>query len=138
MNNWTIYTDGSCRANKKGGVGIVLLKNGEKISEGNYSYEDVTNNIMELNAIKIALKSVISEIDSLEIITDSEYAIGCITNPTWHPKKNVALIGQIKELLVKTQKLVKTPIKITHIKGHSTDKWNNLADKLATEASSYL
>ena len=138
MNNWTIYTDGSCRANKKGGIGIVLLKNGEKISEGNYSYEDVTNNIMELNAIKIALKSVISEIDSLEIITDSEYAIGCITNSTWHPKKNVALIGQIKELLTKTQKLVKSPIKITHTKGHSDDKWNNLADKLATQASSYI
>ena len=33
MINYCIFTDGSCRANGNGGLGIVWLKNGKKVFE---------------------------------------------------------------------------------------------------------
>lgn len=139
MNNWTIYTDGSCRANGNGGIGVVWLKNGEKVHEYSKGFKDVTNNIMELTAIYAALKSIKKSIDSLEIISDSEYAIGVIIKP-WNPKKNVELIAKIKKQLAETQKLVKKPISFRHTRGHqkvnSEDaRWNNQCDWLAQTTS---
>ena len=137
MINYQIFTDGSCRANGIGGVGLVWLKNGEKVFEYSKRFEGVTNNIMELTAIYAALKSIKKEINSLEIISDSEYSIGVITKP-WNPKKNVSLIEKIKKQLIETQKFVKEPIKWTHVKGHADNEFNNRADFLATKESSYI
>ena len=138
MINYKIYTDGSCRANGNGGIGVVWLKNGEKVYEYSKGFKNVTNNIMELTAIMVALKSIIKPVDSLTIVSDSEYALGCIFNEKWNPKKNKELIAKIKNQLVETQKLVKSPIKYTHTYGHADDKWNNLCDKLATNESSMI
>ena len=143
MISYCIYTDGSCRANGNGGIGVVWLKNGEKVFEYSKGYKNVTNNIMELLAIGKALVSIKKPIDSLEIVSDSEYALGCIFNEKWNPKKNKELIAKIKKQLKKTQSLVKEPIKYRHIDGHqkgdSDDvKFNNLADKLATNESSMI
>ena len=138
MTNYKIYTDGSCRANGNGGIGVVWLKNGEKVYEYSKGYKNVTNNIMELSAIYVALRSIKKEIDYLEIISDSEYALGCIFNEKWNPKKNKELIAKIKSQLVETQKLVKSPIKYIHTYGHADNKWNNLCDKLATNESSMV
>lgn len=139
MISYCIYTDGSCRANGNGGIGIVWLKNGEKVYEYSKGYKSVTNNIMELSAIYIALRSIKKEIDSLEIVSDSEYSIGVITKP-WNPKKNIELITKIKKQLLETQKLVKNPITFRHTRGHqkidSEDaRWNNQCDWLAQTSS---
>lgn len=136
MTNYCIYTDGSCRANGNGGIGVVWLKNEKKVYEYSKGFKNTTNNVMELFAIMVALRSISKPINSLEIITDSEYCIGVLTNPKWNPKKNLELISKIKEQIIKTQELVEEPIKWTHTRGHSDDKWNNTCDKLATEASS--
>ena len=136
MINYQIFTDGSCRANGNGGVGIVWLKNNEKVLEYSKGFKEVTNNIMELKAIYFALRSIKQKIDSLEIITDSEYCIGVLTNPKWNPKKNVELINKIGEQIRITQELVKTPIVWTHVRGHQSNEYNNRADRLATQASS--
>lgn len=143
MINYEIYTDGSCRANKVGGLGIVWLKNGKKVFEYSKSYKDVTNNIMELKAIGIALKSIKKPIDSLTIISDSEYALGCIFNNSWNPKKNKELIQFIKKELERVTQLVKNPIITKHVYGHQKqgDKdmiWNNYVDKLASNESSMI
>jgi len=140
MINYQIFTDGSCRTNGNGGVGIVWLKNGKKIFEYSKGYKNVTNNIMELSAIYIALRSIKKEIDSLEIVSDSEYALGCIFNEKWNPKKNKELIAKIKKQLEITQSLVKEPIKYRHVYGHQKVGdfdmiWNNKADSLAQFAS---
>lgn len=95
MINYKIFTDGSCRANGNGGIGIVWLKNGEKVYEYSKGFKNITNNIAELTAILYSLKSIRNNIDSLEIISDSEYSIGVITKP-WKPKKNIELIAKIK------------------------------------------
>lgn len=139
MINYCVYTDGSCRANGNGGIGIVWLKNGEKVYEYSKGFKNITNNIAELTAILYSLKSIRNNIDSLEIISDSEYSIGVITKP-WKPKKNIELIAKIKKQLVETQKLVKEPITFRHTRGHqkidSEDaRWNNQCDWLAQNAS---
>ena len=143
MINYKIYVDGSCRANGDGGIGVVWLKNGKKVFEYSKGFKGVTNNIMELTAIYAALKSIRKEIDSLEIISDSEYSLGCIFNPNWKPKKNVELINKAKKQLEKTQALVKSPIQYRHTRGHqkidSEDaRWNNQCDWLAQASSIIL
>ena len=143
MNNYQIYTDGSCRGNKNGGIGVVWIKNGEKVYEYSKGYKNVTNNIMELLAIGVALKSIKKSIDSLEIVSDSEYALGCIFNEKWNPKKNVELITKIKKQLIQTQSLVKTPITYRHVDGHQKGdnddiKWNNRCDVLAQNESKMI
>ena len=143
MISYQVFTDGSCRANGNGGIGIVWLKNGKKVFEYSKGYKDVTNNIMELSAIYIALRSIKKEIDSLEIVSDSEYALGCIFNEKWNPKKNKELISKIKKQLEITQSLVKEPIKYRHIYGHQKEGgadmvWNNYVDKLAANESSMI
>lgn len=138
MNDWIIYTDGSYRASKKkGGIGIVWLKDSTKVFEYSKGYKNTTNNQMELLAIGIALRSIKEEINSLKIVSDSEYAIGCISNPKWNPKKNIELINNIKTILSNTQKLVKTPIEFIHTYGHVGNKWNEYVDNLAQKESSY-
>lgn len=143
MTNYQIFVDGSCRANGNGGIGVVWIKNGEKVFEYSKGYKNVTNNIMELKAIGIALSSIKKPINSLEIISDSEYALGCIFNEKWNPKKNIDLINSIKKQLKKTQSFVKESIKYRHVDGHqrgeSDDiRWNNRADSLATNESSMI
>ena len=143
MIEYTIYTDGSCRGNGYGGLGIVWLKNGKKVFEYSKGYKNTTNNQMELLAIGIALNSIKSPIDSLTIISDSEYALGCIFNEKWNPKKNKKLINSIKSILKNTQELVKSPIQSKHVYGHqkqgnSDMVWNNYVDKLAQFKSKNL
>lgn len=141
MINYQIYTDGSCRANGNGGLGVVWLKNGKKVFEYSKGYKDVTNNIMELKAIGIALKSIKKPIDSLLIVSDSEYALGCIFNPNWNPKKNRELIKAIKKELDRVKTLTKVDYK--HVYGHQKQGsediiWNNYVDKLAANESSMI
>lgn len=143
MVEYTIYTDGSCRGNKNGGIGIVWLKNGKKVFEFSKGYKNTTNNQMELLAIGIGLKSIKKSIDSLTIISDSEYALGCIFNSSWNPKKNKELISKIKKQLEITQKLVKNKIQTKHVYGHQKQGdinmiWNNYVDKLAANESNMI
>ena len=143
MINYQIFVDGSCRVNGNGGIGIVWIKNGEKVFEYSKGFKDVTNNQMELLAIGKALASIKKPIDSLEIISDSEYALGCIFNEKWNPKKNVELISKIKKQLIKAQTFIKNPITYRHVDGHQKGdgddiKWNNRCDILAQNESKMI
>ena len=138
MNDWEIYTDGSYKSSiKRGGIGIVWVKDGKEVYEFAKGFDNVTNNQMELLAIGYGLKSIKKSINSLTIISDSQYALGCIFKD-WKPKKNIELIKKLKNILKETQKLVNTPITYIHVKGHQigdTDiiKYNNKCDKLCTQ-----
>lgn len=133
---YTIYTDGSCRANGAGGIGIVVVKDNKVVCTYSKRFEKVTNNIMELKAIKAALLCIKKPIKELTIISDSQYSLGVLTNPSWNPKKNIELIQSIKKQIKNTQELVENPIEWKHVRGHQSDEFNNLADRLATNASS--
>jgi ribonuclease HI len=138
-----IYTDGACLNNPgKGGHGYVFTYNdGEYLHSGNGGEKDTTNNRMELMAVISALEMLDGEKD-ITIITDSKYVMQGITEwiKGWKakgwigsnkkPVKNQDLWKRLDSLVEKAP-----PLKWQWVKGHSGNKWNEFADKLATEAA---
>jgi ribonuclease HI len=137
---YMIYTDGACSGNPgPGGWGAVILD--EEKNETNISGEEksTTNNRMELVAPIMALKKI-KKASKIIIYTDSTYLKNGIT--TWiknwekngwknakkKPVKN-------KDLWVILKKLSKGKIiDWKWVKAHTGNKYNEIADKLATEA----
>ena len=90
-----LYTDGACSCNPgPGGVGIVLRykKHERRVSK---FIGHATNNVAELMAIKIALEQIKDNSKEVVIYTDSQYAIGVLSNNAWNPKKNLELIQEV-------------------------------------------
>ena len=137
---YTIYTDGACSGNPgPGGWGAVIFDEKEKQYNISGNVKDTTNNRMELMAPIMALKKIKS-MSNVVIFTDSTYVKNGITEwiKKWvkngwkssskKPVKN-------KDLWIKLNDLCqKNKVQWKWIKGHSNNKYNNLADDLATEA----
>ena len=137
---YVVYTDGACSGNPgPGGWGAVILN--EEKNETNISGQEksTTNNRMELTAPIMALRKV-KKFSKIIIYTDSIYLKSGIT--TWiknwekngwksankKPVKN-------KDLWVTLNKLSKGHvIDWKWVKAHNGNKYNEIADKLATEA----
>ena len=138
--NCTIYTDGACSGNPgPGGWGAVIFDERQKQNNISGKVQDTTNNRMELMAPIMALKKIKSKSD-ITIFTDSIYVKNGITEwiKKWEkngwktsnkkPVKN-------KDLWIKLNDLCqKNKISWKWVKGHSNNKYNILADKLATQA----
>ena len=138
MLDYVIYTDGAYSSSRnQGGIGIVVLRDGEKVSKFSKGFRETTNNQMELIAVIYALFAVKNLINSLTIYTDSMYVKGCATLG-WKRKKNVELWMKFDEAFKKAQALVKEPIHIEHVKGHADNVYNNLCDEIAVQASQEL
>ncbi len=133
-----IYTDGSYASSRDtGGIGVVFVRDGQVIGTYNKMFKHVTNNIMEIVAVIVALKTIIkNDIKEATIYTDSQYVIGCATKG-WKRKKNVEL--WYKYDLIKHE-LDSKNININYkwVHGHNGDTFNEMADKLAVEASQEL
>jgi ribonuclease HI len=123
-----IYTDGASSGNPgPSGIGI-LLRFGQHEREISRFIGHATNNIAELEAIRIALKELKVVDKPVRIYTDSKYAYGVLTMG-WKAKKNQALINDIKSLMSRFQnmEMIKVP-------GHAGHEGNERADALATSA----
>ncbi|HCR85944.1 MAG TPA: ribonuclease HI [Alphaproteobacteria bacterium] len=133
-----IYTDGACSGNPgMGGWGAVLDYSGRKKEISGFM-ENTTNNQMELLATIKALE-ILKEHCEVDIFTDSKYVQHGITvwiknwiKNNWKtsnkgPVKNVELWQQ---LLTLTQK---HKVSWHWVKGHSGDKNNDIADRLASD-----
>ena len=137
---YKIYIDGACSGNPgPGGWGAVIFDQKDNQKNISGSEKDTTNNRMELLAAIMALKKV--KVNSeITIYTDSIYVKNGITEwiVKWKDngwknssKKHV----KNKDLWVKLDNLCqKNKITWKWVKGHSTNKYNNLADELATQA----
>ncbi len=135
----SIYTDGACSGNPgAGGWGAVLLFAGkEKRISG--SAPDTTNNRMEMMAVIEALKSL-KERCAVHIFTDSKYVMDGINEwiigwkkRGWKtaakkPVKNEDLWRELDALVTEHD------MDWTWVKGHAGDKYNEIADELATGA----
>jgi ribonuclease HI len=136
-----IYCDGACSGNQNknniGGWGALLIFN-EKVKKINGGEKNTTNQRMELTACIKALEEIKSTKYPIEIYTDSAYLYNCIQQK-WYEKweqngwKNSKKLPiENKDLWEKLLNLIKkynpTFIKV---KGHSGDKYNDEADKLA-------
>ena len=137
---YIIYTDGACSGNPgPGGWGAVIFDERKKQLNISGKVKDTTNNRMELIAPIMALKKIKSESDVV-IFTDSTYVKNGITewikkwetngwkNSNRKPVKNKDLWVQLNDLCQKNKIVWKW------VKGHSNNKYNNLADELATLA----
>lgn len=134
MDDWKIYTDGAYSSKyDSGGIGIVFLKNDELVYKYQKNYRNTTNNKMELMAVIVALNSISKPINNLTIYTDSMYVYGC-ANLNWQRKKNVELWKLFDKVYNKALTFVKS-INMIHVKGHNGDKYNEVCDSLAVEAS---
>jgi ribonuclease HI len=142
-----IYTDGACLGNPgPGGWGAVIFSKNKKkeISGGE---KITTNNRMELTATIEALKYFDKQEEKqlslvqIKIYTDSKYVKDGITDwiYKWEKNnwktvdkknvKNVDLWKKLKELVGSKQ------IEWIWVKGHSDNAMNDLADRLAKEAT---
>lgn len=134
MTEYTAYTDGAYSPLRdQGGIGIVIIKDNKVVLQYNKMYKNTTNCRMELQAVITALRCIKNKIDKLNIISDSQYVIGCI-GKGWERKKNQDLWNEFEKVENDTLKLCKD-ISYLWIKGHSDNEWNNLADSLAVKAS---
>ena len=142
-----IYTDGACVGNPGPGgwAAIILIENEKKELFGGEKL--TTNNRMELTAAIKSLEYYDSQegkqlsSKEIKIYTDSIYLKEGITSwvNNWErnnwktsDKKNVKNVDLWKKL----QDLVKSKqIEWCWVKGHSGDPMNDLADKLAKEAT---
>ena len=135
----TIYTDGACMGNPgPGGWGAVLIWKGqEKNIFG--SNPNTTNNQMELQAVISAL-NILKKPCDITLYTDSIYVKSGITEwiDTWQKnnwrtksKKAVKNIELWKMLLDASKR---HNIDWRWVKGHSNNKYNDIADKLAVKA----
>jgi len=142
-----IYTDGACVGNPGPGgwAAIVLLESQKKELFGGEKL--TTNNRMELTAAIKGLEYCNSQegtqlsLNEIKIYTDSVYLKEGITiwinkweknNWKTSDKKNVKNVDLWKKL----KELVKTKqIEWCWVKGHSGDSMNELADKLAKQAT---
>jgi len=145
--NVTIYTDGACANNPgKGGFGIVLMyekSDGKKIQKNiAKGFEMTTNNRMELMGVIEALNALKTPC-KVKLYSDSKYVVDAI-NQKWlnswleknwklntkNPVKNIDLW---KELILAMKP---HDIEFIWVKGHASNEFNNLCDKLAVEARS--
>jgi ribonuclease HI len=103
MSNYEIWTDGAYKPTTDvGGAAIVVTKDSRVMYKISNRYEKVTNNIMEITAIIMALKFVDHKIDSLIIHTDSQYCLGII-NKGWTRNKN-QLSGEMFDKTLERQR----------------------------------
>ena len=137
---YIIYTDGACSGNPgPGGWAAVIFDNNKKQKNISGKVIDTTNNRMELLAPIMAL-SKIKPKSSVVIFTDSTYVKNGITDwiKKWEkngwksankkPVKNKDLWIKLSDLCEKNKIVWKW------VKGHSNNRYNNLADELATAA----
>ncbi|MBI3888414.1 ribonuclease HI [Candidatus Nomurabacteria bacterium] len=137
----TIYTDGAAKGNPgRAGWGAILLANDKVVEIGGNS-PHATNNQMELTAPMEALKHLknkFSNIEHIEIVSDSKYVILGITEwifnwqkNNWRNAANKPVMNKElwEELYTLTAELKP---KWSYVKGHNGDKWNERADVIAT------
>jgi len=129
-----IYTDGSCTVQTRtGGWGAIILAvedtkilKEKRISGGAI---DTTNNQMELTAILKAVKEIKrGATQPIIIFSDSELALGWIEDKFHCKTPDLRMIvSQIKTACIAR----KIQPEFRKVKGHSSDLYNNAADKLA-------
>jgi ribonuclease HI len=123
-----IYTDGASSGNPgPSGIGV-LLRYGDYEKKISRYIGQATNNIAELEAIRVGLSEINNPNLPALVYTDSSYAYGLLMQ-NWKAKKNQALVDKIRTLISKF-----THLRFVKVQGHAGDEGNEIADRLATAA----
>lgn len=135
-----IYTDGSAHPNPgPGGFGVVITENETVINAYQEQKDYTTNNEMELQAILWVMKNYGNEFAAPDVYADSAYAINCLSKWMFNwasngwvksdggKLENLEIIKEFYDLYQQGYR-----INLIKIKGHSGDRFNSMADGLAT------
>lgn len=140
---YLIYTDGACSGNPGSGGWAAVIFDEEKKQKNIFGkVNNTTNNRMELMAAIMALKTIKAK-SQVTIFTDSIYVKNGITEwiKKWEKnnwKNSNKKTVKNKDLWMKLNNLcIKNKVSWKWVKGHSNNKFNNLADQLATQAIKY-
>ncbi len=140
MKQVILYTDGACSGNPGvGGWGAVLMYNGhEKRISG--AEQSTTNNRMELFAVISGLECL-KEPCEVTVYSDSAYTVNAFTNgwvydwekSGWKKADNKPVLNV--DLWQRLLGLTRTnKVNFVKVKGHADNEYNNICDKLATDA----
>lgn len=135
-----VFTDASYSSNPKmSGCGVIIIdKNGDIYSMGNYTQKCKNNNIAEVWAVHEALKFIIdnkiiekSGDKTINIMTDSRHVLKHLDDGRTDNFEN-QLFDEIRDLRYENR------INFFHIKGHNHDGtklayYNGLSDAIAKE-----
>ena len=95
-----------------------------------------SNNTGELSAIAAALSWLLhTETAGTQAVIcyDSQYAADSVLG-AFNGKRNEKLIQHCRSLYLRVS--LQRPLSMQHVKGHSNNRWNNLADQLANQGNS--
>lgn len=140
MKKVILYTDGACSGNPGvGGWGAVLIyKGSEKRFSG--AFAETTNNRMEITAVIEGLKAL-KEPCEVEVYSDSAYTVNAFENGwiyAWlrngfKKSDNKPVLNEdLWRELVSLTEIHK--VRFIKVKGHADNEYNNICDKLATDA----
>ena len=121
MKKVILYTDGACSGNPGvGGWGAVLMFNGhEKRISG--AEQSTTNNRMELFAVISGLECL-KEPCEVTVYSDSAYTVNAFANGWVDLWKRLLELTRVHN------------VGFIKVKGHADNEYNNICDKLATDA----
>lgn len=123
-----LFTDGASSGNPgPAGIGILMRYKAHEKKISRY-IGLATNNIAELEAIRVGLSAVKNRKLPVRVYTDSSYALGLLAKG-WKPKKNQELVAEILRLMAQFE-----DVRFIKVKGHAGHPENECADKLATSA----
>ena len=127
---WIAYADGACSGNPGPcGLGVVIRGPSGATGEG-YEYLGTgTNNVAELTAILRACEWIPKGGATLDIYTDSSYAIG-VLQKGWKAKANQELVEKVKKAIAGRS----PKPKLHYVPGHAGVALNEIADELARTA----
>lgn len=134
-----VFTDGSSEGNPgPGGWGVVLVVDGQVVTQDYGSEPHTTNNRMELTAMIAGLKMIPQDTPT-DVYTDSELVVNILTKwaEGWKArgwkKKSSGPIANL-ELVKEAYELARSKpnANIRWIQAHSGYRWNEYADALAT------
>lgn len=131
---YVVYCDGAySNKSQRSGSGLIIFRNNKPIFEYSKSFKGGTNNTAEICAIILALKCFKNPVDSIVIISDSQYCIGIINN-NWERRSNIQLWNEFDKVYARAKELCKD-IRFKWVKGHADNLGNKRADYLAVKAT---
>ena len=146
-----VYSDGSTRGNGQensvGAWAYVILNEGKEIHKECVAEANTTNQRMELTAAAEALEYLFYNhlaipFDRVIVYTDSAYLHNCYVqkwyvnwqNNGWKNAKKQPVAN--KDLWERLIRFFESPeVEFIKVKGHADNKWNNVVDEMAQNAS---